>query len=140
MANRGTLLIAIAMLFGIYCFVLGESGIIERYRLSQERRKIETRILRLQEKNRQLAEIYERYRNGLYSPEDFLKAGFLGAGEKALYVKHTGAEVEKKEHSGHSAAEQEIDVELRYLRIFWIIISVVIVSIIILRKKPSGEE
>lgn len=140
MVNRGALLIAIAVLFGIYCFVLGDSGIIERYRLIQEKRSIESRILRLEQKNRMLAQIYDRYKNGYYSPEDFLKAGFLGTEEKVLYVKNSNGESEEGKHSVRSTAEQGTDVELRYLRIFWLLVSVVVISIIILRKRPVQED
>ncbi len=140
MVNRGALLIASAILFGVYCFVLGDSGVIEQYRLIQEKRNIESRVIRLEQKNKLLARVYERYKNGYYSPEDFLKAGFLGAEEKLLYVKNTDAKVEKGEASARIAQEQGLDVELRYLRIFWILISVAVISIIILRKQPAQDD
>ncbi len=140
MVNRGALLIAIAVLFGIYCFVLGDSGVIERYRLIQEKRNIDLRILRLEQKNRLLAQVYDGYTKGNYSPEDFLKAGFLGAEEKVLYVKPLDAEAEKDKSPIRTAAEGRADVELRYLRIFWLLVSVVVISIIILRKQPVKDE
>lgn len=140
MVNRGALLIAIAVLFGIYCFVLGDSGVIERYRLIQEKRSIEERILRLEQKNKLLAQVYEKYKTGFYSPEDFLKAGFLGAEEKLFYVKNSNEEVAKEKESTRVAMERGFDVELRYLRIFWLLVSVVVISIIVLRKRPLQDE
>jgi hypothetical protein len=78
MVNRGTLLIAIAILVGVYCFLLSDSGIVERYRLMQEKRAVSERIVRLEQKNRRLQQLYERYRKGFYTPADFLKTGVLG--------------------------------------------------------------
>ncbi len=140
MVNRGALLIAMAILFGIYCFLLGDSGLIKRYRLIQEKRNIEARTVRLEQKNKLLAQVYERYKNGYYSPEDFLKAGFLGAYEKLLYLKKYDGKVEKDEATAPSAEERGFDVELRYLRIFWLLVSAAVISIMILRKQPAQDD
>ncbi len=136
MVNRGTLLIAIAILVGVYCFLLSDSGIVERYRLTQEKRAVSERISRLEQKNRHLQQLYERYRNGFYTPEDFLKTGFLGPDEKAILIKNINGE--GTETAYQIETERGFDVELRYMRIFWIIISAVIIGIIILRGHSKG--
>lgn len=124
MANnkgRFSLLIMLFILFGIYCFIFGESGWLERMKLIKSKEQINERINRLEDENRELTELYKRYESGSSLKEEAVKAGYINEGEKLLFFK--GIEVEVKKSNNRLDKNEGYNIDIDHFRILWIVIS-----------------
>jgi len=133
--NRVSLLIAAAVLVCVYCFLLGESGILQRFRFLEEKRLIEERITFLEERQRTLRLAYEEYREGRYRHGDAVMAGFIGSGEKIVFLRNLPGR--DRDDAPGGAASRRLGVELKHLRILWGLVSVTVLALIILKKKEK---
>ncbi|MCX7679898.1 MAG: hypothetical protein N2316_11875 [Spirochaetes bacterium] len=138
MSKKRIFFIVIALLIGFYCVILGESGLIERYRLHKEKQNIYSRIQQLEERNRQLRLLKERYEKGNYFAEDLFRAGYVNSSEKVLLVT-TDSPSSKREAEKINRIDV-LDVELKYLRIFWGLFSVAVLTIFIIRMSAKKDE
>ena len=126
-----------ALLSGVYFFVLGDSGIIERFRLMDEKTTVKERILKRDTLNESLKSLLNKYRKGEYTSDDFLKAGYLAPDEKAVFLKNIPTVNKTKEPFEMSG---RVYVELQHLRILWTIVSLAIVILLLLREKNRMPE
>jgi len=136
-STRISLLAVIGVLFGVYCFVLGESGILERLRLEDEKRVIAARIVRLEEEHRTLQELYETYRRGGSSRDDAVRAGFIGAAEKIIFLRHVPGGTAAQ---GTPGVSRRLSIELRHLRILWALVSVTVIALFFLKKREGNAK
>jgi hypothetical protein len=137
--NRISFLVILAVLFSIYCFVLGESGIVQRMRLEDEKLLIAGRIARLEATQKKLQGLYETYKSGKSSRDDAIKAGFIGAGERIIILRNMPQENTATDRRPTPA--QRFSVELRHLRILWVLVSLTVVALYFLKTKernPNG--
>lgn len=137
MENKHILLIVSIVLIGIYIFVLGDSGIIERYKLLREKQKVAIRVQNLEQKNKYLRSIKEKYEKGHYFPEDFYKAGYINSEGQVFLIKNdTPLLVSHEEKNG---SIDILEIELKYLRILWGFISIAILIILGIRLHAKKE-
>lgn len=132
--NRISLLAILAVLFSIYCFVLGDSGIVQRMRLEDEKLLIAGRIAHLEETQKKLQGLYETYKSGKSSHDDAIKAGFIGAGERIIIMRNMPPKIAES----RPGQTQRLSVELRHLRILWVLVSVTVIALYILKKKEKN--
>lgn len=136
--NRYSLIILLFSLFAVYCFIFGESGILERQRLSSDRVLLEKRIKKLEKQNTDLNGLHERYKNGEFLKDEAAKSGFISEGEKVLYFKK--AEGKSEEIPASKLQEEEFSVNTAHLRILWVVISFMVLLIYyILRSKYKKQ-
>ena len=131
--NKFSLFVLLFILFGIYCFVFGDSGMLERMRLKSERKELVQQIQVLQRENKNLKNLLYRYRNGEFIREEAQRAGFIKPGEKAFFTK--GITVPEKVVSNE--IKNVYGVKIEYLRIFWIVISALIVLMYLFVRKDK---
>jgi cell division protein FtsB len=131
------LFILVGVLFGVYCFVFGESGMLERMRLKKEKEAVTARMGGLKEENRLLREVWERYKTGELNREEALKLGYLDPGEKALFFR--GDEGEKPAAKKAREGRADYPVDLSHLRILWIVISAVTVLFYYVRSNRRAS-
>ncbi|HPA72957.1 MAG TPA: hypothetical protein PKY31_11850 [Spirochaetota bacterium] len=136
-SKRISLLAVIGVLFGVYCFVLGESGVLERVRLEDEKRVIAARIVRLEEEHRRLQELYEAYRSGGSSRDDAIRAGFIGAGERIIFLRQLPGSTAAQ---GAPDVSRRLSIELRHLKILWALVSVTVIALFFLKKREGNPE
>lgn len=125
----------IAVLFSVYCFVLGESGILQRLRLEDEKLLIAGRIAHLEETQRKLQGLYETYKSGKSSHDDAIRAGFVGAGERIIFIRNIPKDSGTERVTGPS---RRLSVEIRHLRILWALVSVTVIALYFLKKKEGN--
>ena len=130
----GTFLL-VFFLFSIDIFVFSESGILERIKLNNKFDLLNKRITDLKDENVELNKFVKNYSAGIYSDTDILRSGYTGKGGNVLFFK--GVPEEKK---NDLIVDKEIfNFNYDHLRIIWIIISVMIITIFLTRKNDGNE-
>ena len=137
---RSGLLVIVFILFGIYCFVLGDSGILERMKLVKAREEIEKNISILQRDNNTLQKQYSivsnNKTNSNFYKREASKQGFIAEGEKYIFFKKQ--ENQETSKPKVKTKEDKYKVELSHLRILWAVASIMI--ILLYFGKRSGEK
>ncbi len=135
--SKFSLFVLLFVLFGIYCFVFGESGVLERMRLKSERKELVEQIHVLQRENKNLRQLLRRHEKGEFIREEAQRAGFIKPGEKAVFIEG----VDLPEKVADTQEESAYGVKLEYLRIFWIVLSSLIVLMyLFVRKERETHE
>jgi len=112
------------ILSGIYLFVFGESGLLERIEFEKKSGALVAKINLLKKENARLFELYKKYQNGYQSPDDIMLSGYMETGSKFL-IFH-GAESAGKA-SVPVLSDESLKIENRHLRVLWILISAAVV-------------
>ena len=121
-------------LFAVYCFIFGESGILERQRLADDRVDLENRIKKLEKDNTDLSNLHERYKNGEFLKDEAAKSGYINEGEKFLFFKKASGK--SAEIPASKLQDEKFSVNTAHLRILWVVISLMILLIyFIIRSK-----
>ncbi|HNX58132.1 MAG TPA: hypothetical protein PKK43_03470 [Spirochaetota bacterium] len=126
-----------AFFFTIYCFVFGQSGIIERARLEKEKEALTRQIHGLEKENRRLEIVYAEYASDKMKASECEKAGYISSGERLLFF--TGS---KKTRDQNTSGGIKNKIEIDTLRVIWISLSIVIIGgycgIVLLKKKNEA--
>jgi hypothetical protein len=126
--NRFSIFLLGTLLFGIYCFVFGQSGILERMRLEKEKESLVREIAYLERDNGRLESLYNEYVKGSLTVAECETAGFLVHGSRFLFFKDKPHNI-KDRSSVSSSADADTAFPIDYLRIVWILISITIISV-----------
>ncbi|MCU0822503.1 MAG: septum formation initiator family protein [Spirochaetes bacterium] len=136
--NRYSFIMLLSALFAVYCFIFGESGILERQRLADDRILLENRIKKLEKENNDLAGLSERYKKGEFLKEEATKSGYITEGEKVLFFKKASGKSE--EIPASKLNDDKFSVNTAHLRILWVVISLMVLLIYyIIRSKYKRE-
>jgi cell division protein FtsB len=136
--NRYSIIILLFALFAVYCFVFGESGILERQRLAGDRVDLENRIKKLEKENAALADQTERTKKGEFLKDEAVKSGYINEGEKVLFFRKAAGKSE--EIPASKLHDEKFSVNTAHLRILWVVISLMILLIYyIIRSKYKKE-
>ena len=136
--SRYSLIILLFALFAVYCFIFGESGILERQRFTGDRVLIENRIKKLEKDNTALSNLHERYNNGEFFKDEAAKSGFIKEGEKVLFFKKAAGKSE--EIPASKLQDEKFSINTAHLRILWVVISLMVLLIYyIIRSKYKKE-
>ncbi len=130
----GTFLL-VFFLFSIYIFIFSESGILERIKLNNKFEMLNMRITALNDENVELNKLVQNYSAGIYSDTDILRSGYTGREGHVLLFK--GVAEEKKPDFVN--ARDILHFNYDHLRIIWIIISVMILTLFLTRKNDGSE-
>ena len=137
--KRGfSLFLIVYILFGVYCFILGDSGWLQRKNLIKEKKQILKQISVLEEENKELKDLYERYKNEELIKEEAVKAGYIENGDKLLFIKDTRSKTNIAVRTTKKKEGFAIDVE--HLRIFWVVISVMVIIFFFIKRNKQKEE
>jgi hypothetical protein len=126
-SNRFRFFLLGAVLLGVYCFVFGQSGILERMRFVKEKEMLAREISHLEKENAREEALRARYARGEFTLEECENAGYVLPGSKRLFftdrtpVKKTAATSELKAADGGLSIDK--------MRIGWIIFSITAVLI-----------
>jgi hypothetical protein len=139
--NRSAILILIYILVGIYFFLLGENGILERMKLAKNREKITSNISGLARENQKLQKEYSIISNDKtnrnFYKEEASKSGYIAGKEKYIFFKNTG-------NTGSleivNIKEDTYPIPVSQMRIIWIVSSIIIVSLYIWRKNYERKK
>ncbi|MDY6933040.1 MAG: hypothetical protein SVZ03_02305 [Spirochaetota bacterium] len=123
--NSFSLFLLLFFLIGVYCFIFGESGWIENKRLQKDEKRLINRIEDIEEENRKLSELYRRYENGDFYKDKAVIAGYIEDDEKLIFLK--GREEYYKTSDKRRINDTKYTIGLEHIRIFWIIVSIMIV-------------
>jgi len=131
--NKLTPVILAGILFALYCFIFGDSGLIARMRLYEERDFLEQRIENLKMEQMSLKERLIRYRRGDFLKEEAIRSGYIDQGERILFL--------KGDRKAREAAVEKVGdrimhrVELSHLKIFWVVVSLMIMMFYLMRRR-----
>jgi len=131
--NKLTPVILAVILFALYCFIFGDSGLIARMRLYEERDFLEQRIENLKMEQMSLKERLIRYRRGDFLKEEAIRSGYIDQGERILFL--------KGDRKAREAAVEKVGdrimhrVELSHLKIFWVVVSLMIMMFYLMRRR-----
>ncbi len=144
--NRSALLLLVFVLFGIYCFVLGDSGILERIKLTERKDKVRENISRLVRENDKLKKdhsvISNSRTNRSFYKNEASKSGYIAPGEKYLFFKNTGEYNVKENGININAANdnKKYTVEISHLRILWIFASIMVMLLYFWKRNKEKED
>lgn len=132
-----SLTILVIFLFGVYCFVFGQSGILERMNLQKQTGRIDREIEEFEAKNDLLFELMLKYRSGKNFETEAKKYGYLREGEHVIIMPSVNDENKEIEPSfvPQSATQDIIESETAQLRLLWIILSFVIIFLYIIKTR-----
>jgi hypothetical protein len=132
-SNRFQLLLLGAVLFGVYCFVLGQSGLFERMRLEKERGLLAREIAFLESENVRARDLRDRYVRGEFTQKECEDSGYIIPGDRKLFFSG-GSVHEKKAGNAKESAE---GVSIERLRIGWIVFSALVVGIFLVIRRRA---
>lgn len=138
--NRSSLLLLLFVLFGIYSFIFGDSGLLERLEIHEEQKRVASRINNLNKENKLLSDEYNDIIDD-NTKDDFFKkeaanSGYIENDDKHLFFKGS---IEKEKRADNTGKKDEYTVDISQLRILWLVASVMIILIYFGRKKVSEE-
>lgn len=139
--NRYSLLLLLFVLFGIYSFIFGDSGLLERLRIHDEQERVTERIHNLNRENKLLSDEYRdildnNTRNSVLKKEA-ARSGYIENDDRLLFFKRSTAEEKKSENNPEK--KEEFSVDITHLRILWLVASVMIILIYFGRKNPASN-
>ncbi|MFW6365817.1 MAG: FtsB family cell division protein [Spirochaetota bacterium] len=141
-SNKAGLIILISVLFGIYCFVFGQSGILERMHLAGIMETINRQINRLEAENDALFSTYLKYKSGRYLKHESEQAGYIADGETvALFPPLEETDSVSRDQTGsYSLLRLENEKsQAKQLRILWIILSFIIIFLYIVKNQSFSS-
>lgn len=119
--------------------MLGDNGILERMRLGQAKDEIKNSIARLTRENNNLQKehtvISNNQTNSSFYKEEAAKSGYISKGEKYIFFK--GTEKKERPYIESDFKEDNYPVKIGHLRILWIIISILILSLYFWKKNKE---
>jgi hypothetical protein len=130
--------IVVFALSGVYFFIFSESGLLERKNLEKEKKDIVVKIDALKSENARLQGILNNYRNGKYPKEDILKSNYVKPGDKVVFFH--GLDDKTSGEAGKKETDRGFAVPLIYVRIFWVVISAVVVLLMVLYGRKHKEQ
>ena len=133
--NKGFFLLLI-LLAGIYIFVFGESGILERRRLSAERSYLEGINSYIVRENGFLRDILEYHRNEI-SESERQNHFYLSSGEKLIAFDNSS---NKNADIPRYVRDREKAEFIKNLRIVWLIISVISLLFYFMKIKKEDPD
>jgi hypothetical protein len=142
-SNKAGLIILISVLFGIYCFVFGQSGILERMHLHTIKDKIDSQIERLESENDALFSTYLQYKKGKYLKQESELSGFIAEGEKVIIFKSSVKSQNKRDGESQQSLLTSIENEqtqTSQLRILWIILSFIVIFLYVIKNQSKVEK
>ena len=131
--SKLNLIVLSGILFGIYCFIFGDSGLIARIRLEEKNRILQSRINNLGVEQARLNDILKRHGRGEFIKEEAARSGYIQDGDKMLFLR--GGEREKRNRLEENSTGTINRIELFHLKILWIVVSVMIIMFYIIRWK-----
>jgi hypothetical protein len=134
--DKISLIILVAVLVSIYCFVFGESGVLERYGIEKKHDIIEKRINKLKFENLLLLKSLNEYKEGIISKEDFVRSGYAGSGEKIIFFHGSVSPRNMQADSGRESAPSAM-VDTQHLRILWIIVSILVIVLFYIKIRKN---
>lgn len=136
--NKISFLVLIAVLVSIYCFVFGESGILERFGIENKSNIVEKRIHKLKFENSLLLKSLKEYREGKISKEDFVRSGYADNDEKIIFFHGTESQHNHITDNDREHAPSAI-IDTRHLRILWIVVSSMILVLFYIKIKKINN-
>lgn len=131
--SKFNLIVLSGILFGIYCFIFGDNGLIARIRLEEKNKILQSSIDNLRVEHAKLNDILKRHGRGEFIKEEAAKSGYIQDGDKMLFLR--GGEREKSIRLEKNSAGTINRIELTHLKILWIVVSVMIIMFYIIRGK-----
>lgn len=135
---RLRLFVLIMVMLGIYFFVFGESGFLERLKLERNRVLLRERIEELKKQNAELAYTLMRYSKGAIGRDEFIKAGYAMPGARIIYLR--GALPSSPAVAPGDVQKKDTFPDLYHLRILWGVISAMVVLIYMARASRRIEQ
>lgn len=134
--DKISLIILVAVLVSIYCFVFGESGVLERFGIEKKHDIIEKRINKLKFENSLLVKSLKEYKEGTISKEDFIRSGYVESGEKIIFFHGSVSSRDMHADSQRESVSSAV-VDTRHLRILWIVISILVIVLFYIKIKKN---
>ncbi len=134
--NKFSLFIILAILFSIYCFIFGDSGLLERMSLKEDKNYMIDRINVLKQENDGLKAGYRKLASGDLSLEEVIKAGIIPSNTRIMFLPDRSDE---KKTTRTRGSRENAFVKLEHLRIIWILVSIMILFFYRLKTKKSHE-
>jgi len=134
--NKIALLSLIAVLVCIYCFVFGESGVLERYVIENKSETVERRIKKLKFENELLLKSLIEYKDGRVSKEDYIRSGYADIGEKIIFFHGSASDNTIKSETERESV-QSVRIDTKHLRIMWIVISSLVLVLFYIKIRKN---
>lgn len=134
--NKIVLLSLIAVLVCIYCFVFGESGVLERYVIENKSETVERRIKKLKFENELLLKSLIEYKDGRVSKEDYIRSGYADIGEKIIFFHRSASDNTIKSETERESVPS-VRIDTKHLRIMWIVISSLVLVLFYIKIRKN---
>lgn len=128
--------VLIFFLVGVYVFILGESGLLERISLSKKAANLIDVIDRLKTEQQQLQSVLRAYEEGEMTDEDFLKAGYIAPSSRLLLIKGLNG---LSNGNSSSPVNAENSFNIIHARVIWCVISVLVILFWLSQKSGSEQ-
>jgi len=137
--RKASLIILIIVLFGVYCFVFGQSGVLERMVLVQEKSLIDEEILGVERENQRLLALYDSYATGAAFSSTAESLGFILPGQKVIVFAPKRAKLSEKTEILAKKSLPQVPIT-RHLRTLWVLLSIFIVVLYLVHFRPEKSD
>ncbi|MBN1500892.1 MAG: septum formation initiator family protein [Spirochaetes bacterium] len=126
--NKIFIFLLCSILFTVFFFVFGQSGILERMLLQDEKHKIDEQNEKLETENKKLTELYHQYQSGTYKFEDVEKYGFIKQGSKVIIFEDDDTRNDKKNTAVLDNNLKSTKMNIKIMRYAWLAFSITVIG------------
>ena len=129
----------VIFLFGIYCFVFGQSGILERNELLKQKKIIDEEILLVERENQRLLALYDEYATGKAYASTAESLGYILPDQKVIVFTPQSTKLNEENEIFPKISSQQMPIT-KHLRTLWVLLSVLIVVLYSVHFRPAKKD
>ncbi len=137
--SKASVIMLVIFLFGIYCFVFGQSGILERNELLKQKKIIDEEILLVERENQRLLALYDEYATGKAYASTAESLGYILPDQKVIVFTPQSTKLNEENEIFPKISSQQMPIT-KHLRTLWVLLSVLIVVLYSVHFRPAKKD